>query len=425
MMSLQINNSNKSSYSWGLRVLSLALLAMPALAQTDPPNLELENRLSHVYQKYNSAPTDDMAWEQATKGASQQHYVIVKGDTLWDVSQVVFGDGYFWPKLWSLNKNILNPHEINVGDTLSFISVKQSIEAPELEVIEKPSDGRQPEAIPEVIALTANVPIPDPSHDSKPLADKVPEMFPFWKYSKGPKAIEFRLDRDRPTYATAVKYLPFYVSDQSLEGLGEIVGIEADVGEASLHQYVYVKSTAQPKPHHVYTAVREKEEISGSGTLSTGHLIEVLGELEVQEPVNVAESVYRAVVTKSIHLIPKGATLIDGTLPKLEVTHSGPSPKISASVVWGLFGSGERMYGLDQFVILNRGTAAGLQVGQVFPIFQRFENMPSADFEKSNPRKVGMVRIVKSATNFATALVLQQNEIISTGDSIDSTSVEE
>ncbi len=45
-------------------------------------------------------------------------YVVQTGDTLWTLSDLNFGNPFFWPVLWSYNPQITNPHWIYPGDLL-------------------------------------------------------------------------------------------------------------------------------------------------------------------------------------------------------------------------------------------------------------------------------------------------------------------
>ena len=52
-------------------------------------------------------------------------YIVVKGDTLWDISTVFLEQPWLWPKLWRLNPDINNPHLIYPGDVLSLVFDEQ------------------------------------------------------------------------------------------------------------------------------------------------------------------------------------------------------------------------------------------------------------------------------------------------------------
>jgi len=53
-------------------------------------------------------------------GGTPEYYTVQNGDTLWDISNRFLGNAYYWPKLWSINDQITNPHWIYPGNRIRF-----------------------------------------------------------------------------------------------------------------------------------------------------------------------------------------------------------------------------------------------------------------------------------------------------------------
>lgn len=52
-------------------------------------------------------------------------YIVQPGDTLWDISRRYLGSPWYWPKIWTRNPQIQNPHWIFPGNVIKFSTVGQ------------------------------------------------------------------------------------------------------------------------------------------------------------------------------------------------------------------------------------------------------------------------------------------------------------
>jgi hypothetical protein len=64
-----------------------------------------------------------IAQDVAVRSDHPDEYVVVKGDTLWDISGRFLDKPWQWPSIWHANPQIENPHLIYPGDVISLVYV--------------------------------------------------------------------------------------------------------------------------------------------------------------------------------------------------------------------------------------------------------------------------------------------------------------
>jgi hypothetical protein len=86
-----------------------AQLAPPAPEQPAPSS-ELRTGPATVAPHWSKNKYPDSIPEGAT------YYIVVRGDTLWDISKRFLGNAYLWPQVWDHNRYITDAHWIYPGD---------------------------------------------------------------------------------------------------------------------------------------------------------------------------------------------------------------------------------------------------------------------------------------------------------------------
>jgi len=64
-----------------------------------------------------------LAQDVAVRSDHPDEYVVVKGDTLWDISGRFLDKPWQWPSIWNANPQIENPHLIYPGDVVSLVYI--------------------------------------------------------------------------------------------------------------------------------------------------------------------------------------------------------------------------------------------------------------------------------------------------------------
>jgi hypothetical protein len=99
--------------AWRPAVVAAGLAVSPVLAQSEDDAPEQGAEPEGVMK---SKPSG----EASMGGGSGANHRVERGDTLWDLSQKFLGSPWYWPKVWSYNPEIANPHWIYPGNSVRF-----------------------------------------------------------------------------------------------------------------------------------------------------------------------------------------------------------------------------------------------------------------------------------------------------------------
>ncbi|MEK6556004.1 MAG: LysM peptidoglycan-binding domain-containing protein, partial [Bdellovibrionota bacterium] len=359
---------------------------------------------------------------------SAQRYRIQRGDTHWDISQTLFGDGKYWPKIWSLNSSITNPHLIRPNNVIRFILGDES-GPPAFTVTE----GEEESSTTTTITQNDEGPeIPPPSRRYNPVVKKLPPSLPAYQ---DPSAMgsgiydEAGIEYGRRKIIDLVDQVPLsaYIDDTKPKPLGVVSEVETGFNLASSLQYVYVRmNRGEGEVGATYLSVMDRGAIKVDADVvkqrNLGFGIEVLGEVQLLEKVNSEKKnqndgdVYRALVTKTVSPVSVGSALIPAQIEQVNLSEKGSRSQIVAQIIGGQFSNERKLYGPQSFAFLNKGENDGLAVGQVLPIRLNRKARDQSSQVLANVRAIGWLKIVKTTPKFATAVILRAWEGIATGD---------
>jgi len=104
--------------------------AQPAAQDTQPQQAPppAKNETAPVVTEQSPRPPPDTNIQPVP--GTPEEYVIQKGDTLWDLSQKFLNNPWYWPKIWSNNPYIENPHWIYPGKKLRIMPGEGGGQAP-------------------------------------------------------------------------------------------------------------------------------------------------------------------------------------------------------------------------------------------------------------------------------------------------------
>lgn len=304
----------------------------------------------------------------AFKADAPDRYVVVRGDTLWGISERFTDSPWRWPEIWNFNREqIRNPHWIFPGDeiVLDRASGRLSIagQGPgESGTLHLPGSdkGDKPAAAaggptgtergtPGEGGVVGTVKLAPRVRAESTARDAIPSI--------PPSAIEPFLSR------------PLIIEPDGLDNAPTIIATEDNrvIIEAGNKAYVRGMENATEENWYVYR--RGKPLVDPDTNVTLGYEAIYLGMARLTRPGEVA-TVRLTTVTQEVS---KGDKLIPVGVPEVpKYAPHAPAVFMQGRIIgiYGGLGPGVGEAGPMSIITLNRGRADGVEVGHVFALFR-------------------------------------------------------
>jgi len=310
-------------------------------------------------------------------------HVVVKGDTLWDISGKFLQNPWCWPEVWGMNKDeIRNPHWIYPKQIVYFDRINGRLR------LANPLDGAT--GITKLSPQTRSMGIEGVSAISA-----IPNNL-IEPYLSQPLIIDKDEFANTPRIVAAQEGRVYM-------GKGDKVYVRGDLKNGTSFQ-VFRPGIALKDP--------DTKEIIGYEAV-------YIGTVKLERTAKTADGVDSFIIVASKEEMGIGDRLMPiPPTPIINYVPHSPEQEVKARVV-GVYG-GVSVAGQNQIVSINRGSGTGIDVGTVLEL-GRFGKVIA---DKTNDKKpirlpdemYGQLFVFRVFKNISYGLVMQVTDVVNVGD---------
>jgi hypothetical protein len=306
-----------------------------------------------------------------------QDYTVKTGDTLWDISGTYLQSPWFWPKLWSYNPQIANPHWIYPGNDIHFYT----------------GGGAQ---------------VTNPEAPAATLVVQEEEV-----------TLQGKIGYTPPN----VLLLPVegFITPRELAEAGKITGAIGPKNLLTSLDIVYLQfESLKPKPGDEFVVFRTVREVYHpvTGEL-VGYLTLLRGTVRITKG---GEPMYTGELGKSFNTIERGDLVGPyGERFLRNVARKDADRNLDGYII-ASFVPNLMNLGQDSMVFIDRGRRDGVQEGNEFSVEVRRDGLTFDYEERWMPQypieTIGKVIIVDAKETASEALVINSAREVQVGDHV-------
>ena len=381
-----------------------------------------EEKIYNIYKSSYSREISDDLWNQYVSNAGTSSYEVAEGDTLWSLSEVFFGNGHYWSKIWSYNEKLTNPHLILVGQNISFFT--GSVEKPPTLTIEDNGEegGQSKEnqdSLPgEQITGIPQISIPPPREKIAPIRP-IPPVFG----DKGKYNIEkfdgekIKMDMHASIDHIFSIFVEAFIYDENVKDypkkIGRVLESEESKSLLGLNDVIYIESEENLNIGEELTVMDKNYVIKGL-IMSFGSVINYLGRIKIIN--DLGDKRYRAEVFQSFGEIKRGAWVSRENIPSFSNDYNGEYSDVELDIIGGGASSKITIFSQNDVIFLNGGSEQGLKKGDILGVYSKRNKRYGDTFLKMSPDPIAHVKIFDTGKKVASAFVLDSSEAILVGD---------
>ncbi len=343
-----------------------------------------------------------VAEDIAINPAHPEHYTVVQGDTLWDISGKFLRNPRQWPELWQDNSHINNPHLIYPGDTIYFSMVdgKPRLSFSKTQLLsESPANG--PCVLQEEDTRNGR---------SEFTLDESGKVMPCIRETNIKQAIKLLPIEAIQKYLTS----PRVISEKELGQSPYVIGFAGEHLLAGAGDKVYVRSIHKPE-NLAFTVYREGTKyVSPETGKVLGYEAKYIGDTLLEQEGDPAT----LAITKAKSEIRTGDRIMSNQETDISLNYFPRPPEraIKGSII-SVF-EGVQQIGQYNVVIIDKGSADGLQAGHELDIYKRGDTVRDEyssvknDSIKLPDEIAGTLMVFRPFEHLSYALVMKARQAI-------------
>ena len=377
-----------------LLAAAAALAALPAQAQ----NLTITPQQRATAQQVAQAgvPLSELAPN------APDSYTVKKGDTLWAISTMYLTSPWRWPELWGMNMDeVHNPHRIYPGQVLVLEKVnglaRLRVEGePALETV------RVSPRIRYQAAGDSSIPTLAPGAIEPFLAE--PIIVGEGVLQRAPRIVATTDDRVLLTRGDRL-----YARSSGGSPMSDAGGPD--------NQFRVFRSAVALRDPDTRAVLGYEAQYLGRALLVRGEGSETVGEKTTPIPATLDVVSARSEMAVGDRLLPEPERQIASYAPH------APAQQVNAAIV-SVYGDAVGLVGSDQIVVINKGTADGMEVGHVLAVQRAGARITDTSqpgertqIKLPNERN-GLLMVFRPFERLSYALVLESKQEVQIGDRV-------